>query len=154
MNKEHVSNGTLVQNNQHNYFDGTFCSSWIIIMIQTYMYTPASCSERVQLAKWTENVRADLFSLSLLKRQIAFTTGCRTFLFTVVGMEHTAGPDRTTWENAATLSHYKTDNKLHCKVLEEIIHLDITVVPPSSLHFHTEWAYIWSAPSCTPCDDR
>lgn len=79
-NKECASNDTLVQNNQHNYFDGTFCSSWVIIMIQTYMYTPASCSERVQLAKWTKHVRADLFSLSLLnKRQIAFTTGCMSF---------------------------------------------------------------------------
>lgn len=54
------------------------------IIIQTYMYTPASYSERVQLAKWTENVMADLFSLSLLnKRQIDFTTDCRT-LFIVV----------------------------------------------------------------------
>lgn len=57
-------------------------------MIQTYMYTPAFCSERMQLAKWTENVKVHLFSFSLLnKRQIAFTIGCRTFLFTVIWRE-------------------------------------------------------------------
>lgn len=62
------------------------------------METPA---ERLQLAKWTTNVRARLFSLSLLnKRQIAFTTACRTFyLLLSAGLERKVGPDRTTREH-------------------------------------------------------